>query len=438
MKVSKKNAADGKVLLQATATPAEVTAALDAAQVAFAQGMGVRPERDKSVAQLVEEQMGVKDLDSIVQAGAQDALVPLALDAKNLVPLYPPKPDAKTPLRRGQEFRFELLVEPKPAYELSSYEPVSLKVPKFQIDEAAIDAELEQMAERYKAYVADTSGGADRTVQEGDHIKIAMKATENGKELKQLSTDGRTYTAGKGYMPEGFEKEIMGMKAGETKEFTFDGPDFDEDFNPITQKVDAEVTVLEFQKEEVPEIDDAWVQKNMPLYKGVAELRRDIARQMDMRGREQYDAYVRQLAADEVAKRFEGKIADEAYEAMRESLLAQYRAQLQQQGKNWEEFVEENGGEQQFGMMMMLQIRQLLVTGFALDAVFRHAKLTLTDEDIMETCAAMNPQMNPKAFREQMEQAGRGFALRESAERLKANKWLVENATIEEMEPAAE
>ena len=101
MKVSKKNAADGKVLLQATATPAEVTAALDAAQVAFAQGMGVRPERDKSVAQLVEEQMGVKDLDSIVQAGAQDALVPLALDAKNLVPLYPPKPDAKTPLRRA-------------------------------------------------------------------------------------------------------------------------------------------------------------------------------------------------------------------------------------------------------------------------------------------------------------------------------------------------
>lgn len=438
MKVSRKNAADGKVLLQATATAAEVAAALDAAQVAFAQGMGVRPERDKTVAQLVEEQMGVKDLDSIVTAAAQEALVPLALDAKNLVPLYPPKPDANTPLRRGQEFRFELLVEPKPDYELTSYEPISLKVPKFQIDEAAIDAELARMADRYKAYVADADSPADRVVQKGDHIKIAMKATEDGKEMTQLSTDGRTYTAGEGYMPEGFEAEILGMKAGETKAFAFDGPDFDDDFNPITKKVDAEVTVLEFQHEEVPQIDDAWVQKNMPLYKGLAELRRDIERQMTMQGRDQYDDYIRQMAAEEAAKRFEGKIADEAYEAMRETLLGQYRAQLQQQGKTWEQFVEESGGEQQVSMMLMLQIRQMLVIGFTLDAIFRHEKLTLTDEDILAACAAMNPQASPQAFREQMEQAGRGFALRESAERLKANKWLVETATIEEVEPAGE
>ncbi|WP_165252579.1 trigger factor [Adlercreutzia sp. ZJ304] len=431
MKVSKKNTADGKILLQATATAAEVINALDAAQIAFAQSMGIRPEQGKSVPQLVEEQMGVKDLDSIVQAGAQEALVPLALDAKNLVPLYPPTPSPKSAFKRGQEFRFELEVEPKPEYELTSYDPISIKIPEFQLDESVVDAEIDKMADNYKAFIADSDSPEGRKVQKGDHVRIAMKAFEDGEEMTQLSTDGRTYTAGEGYMPEGFENEVLGMEAGETKEFTFDGPDFDKDFNPITKKVDATVTVLEFQKEEKPIIDDAWVQKNMPIYRGLAELRADIKRNLTKQGRDQYDDYVRQIAAEEAAKRFQGKIPDEAYEAMRENLLAQYRQGLKQQGKTWEEFVEENGGDQQIGMMMMLQVRQMLVTGFVLDAIFRHQKMTLTDDDVLEACRAMNPQADPKAMREQMEKSGRGFAMRESAERLKANKWLVETANIE-------
>ena len=48
------------------------------------------------------------------------------------------------------------------------------------------------------------------------------------------------------------------------------------------------------------------------------------------------------------------------------------RQTAQQQGKTLDAFIEEQGGQQQFGMMMMMQIRELLVQGFALDALFRH------------------------------------------------------------------
>jgi len=123
---------------------------------------------------------------------------------------------------------------------------------------------------------------------------------------------------------------------------------------------------------------------------------------------------------------------------MRSNLMNNIRGELQQQGKSWEEFLEENGGEQQVGMMLMLQTREMLVQGFALDAVFRHEKLVLTDEDIEATCRSVNPGMNPKALRQQLEQSGRGFALRESAERMKANKWALEHAVVNVVDPAAE
>jgi trigger factor len=81
-------------------------------------------------------------------------------------------------------------------------------------------------------------------------------------------------------------------------------------------------------------------------------------------------------------------------------------------------------------MLIMMQTRQMLVQGFSLDSVFRHEGLVLNDEDIEAACHAMNPQVNPKRLRQELEQNGRGFVLRETAERLKANKYLVDHANI--------
>ncbi len=436
MKVKQIKKDDNKITLEAVATAQEAAQALQAAKMAFAQSMGMKPPaQGQTIDEAAEEQMGIKNLASIVEASAIDALAPLAVDKRGLTPAFPPKARAKEGLRPNAEFRFEVDVDLKPEYELTSYEPVSIKVPPFQMDDSLVEKQIEEMSARYTAYVDDENVPDDRTVQKGDHIKISMVAKEGDKELKGLSTNSRTYTAGEGYMPEGFESAILGMKKGETKEFTFEGPDFDEDMNERTQVVDAKVTVLGFQKEEAPVIDDEWVQKNMPMYKGLDDLKRDMSRGMEQQGRMEYDAYVRQMAAQELATRFEGKIADEVYEAMRDQMVTNIRMDLQQQGMTWDQFVEQNGGEQQFGMMLMLQVRQMLTQGFALDAYFRHEGLSIDDQDILEACRAMNPQVNPAQMRKQAEQSGHGFALRESAERLKANKHLVEQATIEVIEP---
>lgn len=436
MKVNKKKTDGNVITLECVATPEEVASALQAAHVAFANSMGLRPEQGKTVAQVAEEKMGIKNLDSIVEAGAIDALVPLALDKKNLMPSFPPKADPTSPFKRGSEFRFDLVVTLKPEYELTSYDPVEITVPPFSINEAAVDAQMEQLVNRYVAY----EKAPDKAIEKGDSCLIAIEAFEDGKPLNGLTTTGRTYTAGMGYMPEGFDENVIGMRPGETKEFSFEGPGFDDDFNEVTQKVDCKVTIKEIQREVKPTIDDEWVRLNMPMMESAAALRADIAKTIEKRDRAEYENYKLQLVASELARRFEGSIADEVYETMRDSMVSNIRMELQQQGRTWEEFVAENGGEQQFGIMLMMQVREVLVQGFALDAVFRHENLTLTDQDILDACAAMNPNADPCQTRQQFEQSGRGFALRESAERMKANRWALERAIVntpEEMQGTA-
>ena len=60
------------------------------------------------------------------------------------------------------------------------------------------------------------------------------------------------------------------------------------------------------------------------------DFRNSIRESLEKQGREQYDDYNRQLAASELARRFQGSIADEVYEAMREQLMNNVRQTAQQ------------------------------------------------------------------------------------------------------------
>lgn len=426
MKVTQKKKTGESIRLDVVATAAEVNGALHNAQVSFAQSMGLRPEEGKTVAQVAEEKMGIKDLDSIVEADAMNALVPFALDKKNIIPLVPPTPQPKSPFKRNTQFAFEIEVPLKPSYELTSYDPVDITIPRYVADESLVEAQLAEMAQNYKTY----STAEDKVIESGDICMIAMECFENGERVANLCTEGRTYVTGQGYMPDGFDENIIGMKPGDTKSFSFEGPSFDEDYNPITQKIDCTLTIKEIQQAVVPEIDDEWVKMNMPWYPSAAALKQDIARSIDAQARRAYDEQVRQAAVNELVKRFQGRIADEVYEATRGNLVNNIRRSLQAQGKSWDQFVEENGGEQQMGMLLMLQTREVLVQGFVLDSVYRHAKLSITDADLDEACLSINPQANPKQLRAEFEKNGSMFALREAAQRVCANKWLVEHANI--------
>ena len=220
----------------------------------------------------------------------------------------------------------------------------------------------------------------------------------------------------------------------DVKEFAFDMPGAPEGEAPL----DCKVTVLECQEKHVPEVDQAFIEKNMPMARDVESLRQVVSERLQAEQRAQYQEMQLTMVADELSRRFQGTISDEVYESMRDTLMQNVRGSLAQQGIPFEQFVEAQGGDQQFGMMLMIQARQMLVQGYALDAVFRHEKMTLDDEDIMAACRAMNPA-DPTTARRQMEGNGQAFVLRETAGRLKANRWLLEHAdiTVSE-EPAAE
>ena len=351
MKVTEKKLADGVIKLDCEATAIEVNNALKEAAEAFAMQMGVRPAPGKSIEELAKEQLGIADLDKIVEPNAIEVLVPRALDRRNLVPAFPPKATPTVKFERGKKFTFTLNVTVKPTYELTSYEPVEITVPPFAFDETPINQQLEEIAKNSVTYVVADA----KPLAAGDACSIAMKCFDDGEEIKALTCEDRTYLMGRGYMPEGFDEALVGMEPGQTKEFTFEAPLGTENGEVVNKPISCTVTVKEIQQEVVPVIDDAWVKANMPMFASKEALVADMRRVFEAQQREAYEGYVQQMAVGQLTRRFEGRIADEIYEATRDQLMQNLRMELQQAGMTWEQFVAQNGGEQQFGMMLMMQ-----------------------------------------------------------------------------------
>lgn len=428
MKLTEKKLDQGKIALSARATVKEVEDAFATAYLTFVNSMGLKPEQGKTVNQVVEEQLGIKDLDSAVRNSALEALITYAIDKSGLMPAYPPAVTECSALRRGQEASFTLEVQPKQRYELSSYDPVEVTVPKFEMDTTLIDRQIEEIAKRNMEYVR--AADQDRAVESGDAVLLEMESYENGKRNTGLSSAARTYVCGKGFMPEGFDTQIIGMRPGETKTFSFEGPDVDAQGNETTTTVETTATVIELQQECVPAITDAWLARNMPVFKTVAELREDIGKSLEKQSRKEYDNQCRQLAVFQLADRFEGSIPDEAYEAMRDNYLSQVRATAKAQGMSFEDFVQQQGGEQQFSMMVMMQVREMLVEGYVLDALFAHEGLKVEEADFDEAARQINPKADPAQTRKLLEETGRKFILRETAERHVASEYLLNHAKI--------
>ena len=284
-----------------------------------------------------------------------------------------------------------------------------------------------------QAGLLDISSGSakllGKPIHAGDSCKLKMETTKDGEPVPGLTIDGRSYTLGEDLMPKGFDEGIDGMVVGETRTFTFEGPGLDEDFNEVMEEYETTVTLLENQKEIIPVITDEWIKNNMPMYKDVADMRAKIGKEVDDERHKYYDDYLRNTAAANLADRFDGKIPDEVYEGAMRDEQRTLRQQVAQAGTTWDKFVEEQGGEQQVSMMLMMTMRQSLVQGYALDAYYRHHGLAYTEDDLNEACFQINPR-DPKFVRKQMEKNGLGYALREAAERLRACKHLVEHADI--------
>ncbi|MDR2035738.1 MAG: hypothetical protein LBP91_03585 [Coriobacteriales bacterium] len=436
LKIEKKIREDDRIQLTIT-VPADMTGdVLKSAAYVLAMQNKLDPAKlsGDEICSVVREAVGEAQYKAFTNYYAMSAVAPHAISLKQIEPIMEPGLSTADEIAPEKDFTFAALVTPKPHYELSSYEPVTVVLPTIEVTDEEIDAQIFHLSER-SALVEAAEGEA---VSANSEVTFAVRSAykEDAEVIPQLTAEKRIYPMGKGYLPADFDEQLIGMKAGESKTFDFGLPI---SFNPDgsvgeTRTATTTIDLTQVNRRVVPAINDAWILINMPEVKNMDGLREMFRKQGTEYKTKEQDNMKFFSAASELASRFIGVIPDEIYESTRSEMLANMTAQLKQQGMTLQHYLQSVGMDmQQFDMNLMIQVRETLRQGFALDALARHLKLTLSEEDLADTLTRMSPG-NEERLRAELEGSGRSYILTEAATRTKANKWLVENATFETVE----
>lgn len=320
---------------------------------------------------------------------------------------------------------------PVPVYELDSYEPVEIVRPVYKITEDMVDAKIKQIVEQAPKDYEET----DRQIAgPKDVLSIAARVTKDGEEIEALCHDGQLFMLGGGSMPIGFDRAVVGIKVGEEREFDFDGPNPDDpEFKECPYH--AKVKLLAIMREKEAVLDDDWVARKIMMCKTVEALRERTRKQLEEEAARIEEAELIERSANALCERFHGAIDDVWYESTRDDMKRTYEEQAKVQGTTLDEMIASQGmDKEQFNMMMMLQVREVLQQGFSLDAWARHYNLEATEEDVIHVADLMSngrgklmlDALNESGEEEQLK------GLRMAAVRYVANKDVLEKAIIKE------
>src|SRR5690606_8448221 len=155
-------------------------------------------------------------------------------------------------------------VDVRPAFDLPDYEGLTVTVDAVEVDDAAIDEELDRLRARFGTLVT-----VDRPAANGDFVELDLVATIDGTEIDRA--EGVSYEVGSGELLDGIDEAIESLTAGEETTFrsTLIGGDH------AGEEAEVSVSVKSVKERELPEADDDFAQIASE-FDTIAELRESL------------------------------------------------------------------------------------------------------------------------------------------------------------------
>lgn len=185
-------------------------------------------------------------------------------------------------------------------YTLSSYEPISMELPKPPVPDDLVTKQIEKLMEPLSQYHEVEE---DRPCAPGDYIVVTTEdARIDSSPANHFVLKSSLYHLGAGEMPKTFDDAIIGMKSGETRDVKalIKMPlGKENDMSLLTMTV----TVEKLLRCVNPELTDDLVCEHFAPARTVAEFREGVAAQFGLPDMKKDDPKFPDLVLNELAKR---------------------------------------------------------------------------------------------------------------------------------------
>jgi trigger factor len=338
--------------------------------------------------------------DQILHDVAHD-LIPRAIDnalrERGVEAVEPPDVRDVT-VDEGQPLTFTASFDTVPPFETGDYAGVSLKRPAAQVDDQAVDLALQRLRDRAARFEAVEGRGLDH----GDTVTVDLERKDpDGKTDKH---DNVSIELGAKANPPGFDEQLLGLTAGQTKTFTVRFPADYTIGELANTEVEYTVVAKELRRRVLPELDDEFA-KDLGEFETLDALRARVREDLEHEARHSAERDVRADMMKQLAARVPFDVPPSLVERELDRRLEDFARRLMDQkidprqaGIDWDAFRESQREV----------AREAVAGAIYLDEVARRERLDATAEEVdqeVERWAAGSGR-TPAAVRAALEKEG--------------------------------
>jgi len=420
------------VIYNITVDRADAKKLFEEAKESMASNVGVKAVPGKDVYPELAQRFTTKEIETYISDYMTGRVTPIIITQNRIPVAMEPTCHLYSKADGSEDLVFRATMTLKPEFKLTSYAPVSVTVPSPKVTKAEVD---EQFAQIQKMTTKFEPISEDRGVQDSDVIDLDIKtfSAVNNEEIPHLSGEDRLIDLSQDTTPQAFKEQIRGMKPGETRDFSYENPEMAGSgaSDDLSSKVNTTVKLNRIGKAVLPDINDAWVKENVKETDTVEGFRTLIEKDITLQ-KEQYCEDAKNNAVDEeLASRLVGTIPDDIFEWSAADMERMMESQLREQNMTKEDFFKQNNmNEEQWHMQAMMEVRSMLRSGYALDALAEELKIESTPELVKQVAESMAPG-NADELLANFQRSSRMYVVDEVARRYGAHQWLIENANYE-------
>lgn len=375
-------------LLTVTVPKEEVDKGLDKAFKKVVKQINVPGFRKgKMPRPLFEQRFGVESL----YQDALDFILPEAygnaVEEAEINPVDRPEIDV-TQMEKGKELIFEATVTVEPEVELGDYKGLSIE----KQDREVTDEEFNQAIEDAVSRQAELTVKEGK-IAEGDVVNINFDGYVDGEAFEGGQAEGYDLEIGSGSFIPGFEEQLIGLKANDSKDVVVTFPEEYHAEELAGKEATFKCEVNEVKSKEIPELDDELAQELDESVSTVDEYKEKLRKDLEEAKVNQAEATEKEEAITKATDNAKVDIPEAMINTELDRMMQEFEQRISQQGLNLELYYQFSGqSEEELKAQMKEDAEKRVKTNLTLRAIADAENIEVSDADVEAEFAKMSEQ----------------------------------------------
>ena len=275
-----------------------------------------------------------------------------------------------------------------PDVKLGDYKSIEYKVEEAKVDDKEVDDQIVTLLNQK----ADLELKEDGEVEDGDTTVIDFEGFKDGEPFEGGKADNYDLVIGSNSFIPGFEQQLIGMKAEETKEIDVTFPDTYHVDELKGQPAKFKVTVHEIKKKVLPELNDEFAAElkyeNVNTVDDLKKYTKDnlLKRKEDDNKRKAEDDLI-----DKLVEMTEVDIPDVLVRSETDNIVQNYEQNFMQQGFSLAQFLQMTGQKMEdFRDSLKENAIKRIKVNLALDEIGKLENVEVNNDDVNEEYKKMS------------------------------------------------